>query len=323
MTTPTVGLLIVYVLTIGRFLDRRLASAEWPSRFPRVALLLWHSCAASCLLSFAAVTLALSHDVWERMAIWFFHADRPLLHEAYAGQQHVDQIWNIAIVPLFALVAWLVVDSGRRGWAARQVRTRLRLGTSALGVCTTFEDRANVHILQHDHPVACCLPGRGHRARVVLTTALWTVLDQHQIQAVVEHEVAHLRGRHHTGVLWAEVVCLAARPLGLLHHYPDQVARLSEMSADDSASAKTSPHAVASALLTLGVAGSHQVGVRPAALAMSGDADLERIRRLAGQPLRPPRRAEMIGSWCLAAALTLVPVVALASPAALLMGTGH
>ena len=51
-----------------------------------------------------------------------------------------------------------------------------------------------VRILQHPTPTAYCIPGR--QSRVVLSQGVLDALPEDQLEAVIAHEDAHLRGRH-------------------------------------------------------------------------------------------------------------------------------
>src|SRR2546430_14723723 len=66
-------------------------------------------------------------------------------------------------------------------------------------------------LLDHDEAAAWCLPGAG--GQVVLTTAAVHALDEAQLAAVLAHERAHQRGRHHLLVALAGSLA-AAFPRG-------------------------------------------------------------------------------------------------------------
>jgi Zn-dependent protease with chaperone function len=161
-------------------------------------------------------------------------------------------------------------------------------------------------IVPHHEPVAYCLPGRG--SRIVLTTAAMGVLDEHQLRAVVAHERAHLRGRHHllvtvAGALSGAFPCVLAFRIAC-----EQVARLAELAADDAASAAAHRLAAAGALLNLGAT------TPAAALGAAGNADAARVRRLIDGPAAISRRRTVSVAFTAAAAV-LVPLLLLAGPA--------
>ncbi len=66
---------------------------------------------------------------------------------------------------------------------------------SAILAGTRPEPSLGAAILDSDRPAAFCLPGR--RRSVVVTTAALAALSGDELAAVLAHERAHLRGRHH------------------------------------------------------------------------------------------------------------------------------
>jgi hypothetical protein len=66
----------------------------------------------------ASLSAVLAHHLWERLVVWLFHADEPLVHLTYAGTRPVDQWWNAAN----ALV--LVIWTGLALTAIRQAHDR-------------------------------------------------------------------------------------------------------------------------------------------------------------------------------------------------------
>ncbi|WP_017614017.1 M56 family metallopeptidase [Nocardiopsis salina] len=134
----------------------------------------------------------------------------------------------------------------------------------------------DVWLLQARRPDVYCLPGR--RSGVVLTQGALDVLSPRELQAVLAHEDAHLRGRHHVLVAASRLLDTAFPGVPLLRAAAAEVPVLVEWAADDRA-ARTVGHAP---LL-------HAIGamVAPAepdtsgrSLAASGACPVERARRL-------------------------------------------
>lgn len=71
----------------------------------------------------------------------------------------------------------------------------------------------------------------------MLTTGAIGALDESQLRAVLAHERAHLRGRHHLLVTLAGALSAAFPRVPAFRVAGEQVARLAELSADDAASA--------------------------------------------------------------------------------------
>jgi beta-lactamase regulating signal transducer with metallopeptidase domain len=150
----------------------------------------------------------------------------------------------------------------------------------------------------------------------VLTTAAIGVLDEDQLRAVVAHERAHLRGRHHLLVTLAGALSAAFPRVPAFRIACEQVARLAELAADDAASAAAHRLAAAGALLNLGAS------TPAAALGAAGNADAARVRRLIDGPAAISRRRTVSVAFTAAAAV-LVPLLLLAGPAASARGMSY
>ncbi|HSO64510.1 MAG TPA: M56 family metallopeptidase, partial [Ornithinibacter sp.] len=101
--------------------------------------------------------------------------------------------------------SWLlaaVVVSGavlvRLLWAAHDVGTTLRRlrdeQRQLVDIVAAHDRGGRVRVLRHPTPTAYCIPGRG--SRVVLSQGVLDALPDDQLDAVIAHEEAHLRGRH-------------------------------------------------------------------------------------------------------------------------------
>ncbi|MCA1712757.1 MAG: M56 family metallopeptidase [Actinobacteria bacterium] len=111
-------------------------------------------------------------------------------------------------------------------------------------------DQHGAHVLEHDAPLAYCIPGG--RGRIVLTTAARARLGPAQVAAVVAHERAHLRGRHDVVLFGADVALTAFPWFHFFRVAREQTAELVEMLADDRAAREAGPGPLASALVGLG-----------------------------------------------------------------------
>tara|TARA_Y100000815_G_scaffold72883_1_gene61696 strand:- start:11066 stop:11914 length:849 start_codon:yes stop_codon:yes gene_type:complete len=146
-------------------------------------------------------------------------------------------------------------------------------------------------------PYAFCIGGR-HR-RIVLTSGLFDVLNSDQIRAVLAHERAHLRQRHHTALALSRALYRTLLPLfPRFRHAMDHANLLMELSADDSARRAVGSTPLLEALRKLSTGTA-----MPGTLAANG-ADVElRMARLAGQSRRMP-----FSAMALAVALSIVAV---------------
>ncbi len=92
-------------------------------------------------------------------------------------------------------------------------------------------------MLDDPRPAAYCVAGRP--AAIVVTSGALAVLDPPQLRAVLAHESAHLAHGHHALATVTRGLAAAFPGVPLFARGAAEVARLAEMSADDTA-ARTS-----------------------------------------------------------------------------------
>jgi Zn-dependent protease with chaperone function len=152
----------------------------------------------------------------------------------------------------------------------------------------------------------------------VLTTAALRVLDDAELAAVLAHERAHLRGRHHLVVAPGRVFRLAFPFVPGFRWGHDEVARLVEMLADDTAARRCERRALAAALVAL--AGDPRPSTSPrAAFSIAGQSVSGRVKRLLG-PGRPIARWAVTLWGTALLALPAIPIIAAAPSLALTDG---
>jgi bla regulator protein blaR1 len=161
-----------------------------------------------------------------------------------------------------------------------------------------------LRILDVAEPLAYCLPGV--RSRVVVSEGTLTTLADNEITAILSHERAHLRARHDLVLEMFTAVHAAFPRFVRSASALDAVRLLVEMLADDAAVRAAGPTPLARALVTC-AAGRAPSG----ALAAGGPTTVLRLRRLGG---RGNSIALSIGAYLAAAAVLVVPTVALAVP---------
>jgi bla regulator protein blaR1 len=158
-------------------------------------------------------------------------------------------------------------------------------------------------VLDHAVALAYCVPGV--RPRVVVTDSALRLLAEDELAAVLAHERAHVRGRHdlvvQPFVAWQSTFPFL-RPAAQATR---AVALLVEMLADDAASQRTGPDAVAAALARLGAS-----RLPEGALGAGGSTLAVRVRRLL-EPAPALRRDAVLLVYVLAVALVVLPTVAL------------
>lgn len=266
-----------------------LARATWPRLAPAAGIVLWQSLALAAVLAISGA--ALSTALWlvtDAHPIWW----RIVLHFVLLGTGGL--VWA-----RFWWAAWQVWrETSQRRARHRQLADLLGEPHGALPA---------VRILSEQTPVAYCIPRRGD-ARVVISSGTIDSLDDDALQAVLEHERAHVRMRHDL-VLEAFGVLRRAYPRPLRTDAPllqSQV--LVELMADDAARRVTGDQALARAIVTL--AGT---GAPPGTLGAGGQA-LVRIERLRHPASRGARAASTAASLVISAAVLVVPTVTLAVP---------
>ncbi|CAM3594900.1 M56 family metallopeptidase [Nocardiopsis gilva] len=204
-------------------------------------------------------------------------------------------------VPAAALgrLGWYALTRGYRGWRW-SARHRAMLGT--VGRRRRLQG-TRVWLLPTDQTSAYCVGGPG--ARVVLTQGALDTLDADELAAVIAHERAHLRGRHHLLLGWLRTLDAAFPGVPLLRRAAPLAAELAEWAADDQAARGRDRRVVARAIAAMAPAPG------TAALAAGGGVVVERVRRL----LRPARG----GSTRPRALIAAVTAIALTTAAGVLL----
>jgi Zn-dependent protease with chaperone function len=173
----------------------------------------------------------------------------------------------------------------------------------------------DTRLLEHPAPVAFCIPGA--HPLLVLSSGMVAELDDDQLAAVVAHERAHLKERHHLLLLpfvaWA--AALPVLPAAARAHAA--VRELVEMRADDvaltSVTGPGSRRSLARAIVAA-AGGAGGVGVPDGALAVTGSAAGARVVRLL-EPAQPLAPAARWAALLCALLLLLLPTALLLVPA--------
>jgi Zn-dependent protease with chaperone function len=162
-------------------------------------------------------------------------------------------------------------------------------------------------VLDDPRPAAYCVPSRAlaGSGAIVLTSGALAVLDEPQLAAVLAHERAHLAARHHAIVTATRGLTAAFPGVPLFTRGAAEVARLTEMSADDAAARRAGRAPLAAALLALATGKAVPGPALPAAdLAVPA-----RVERMI-EPARPLRRTIIgLALGAQLAALVLLPAV--------------
>lgn len=259
-------LLLVVTAALAYPVPRLMARRHRYRRAPRAALVAWQA------VSLAAVVAALAAPV-------------ALIPELTDGEITLPRN-----APLLALVAGvsglilgrLIVNGHLVGTRLRAVRRQHR---ELVDIIATHQG-SRTRVLAHPMPTAYCLPGR--RSRVILSEGTLATLPPDQLQAVIEHELAHLHGRHDLLLEYFTVIHEAVPPVIRCEEAMSEVRLLIEALADRRAVRSVGEHTTARALVNLARAQAPE-----GALAAGGSEAPTRLRLLAAGYAPAPMRAVM------------------------------
>jgi len=211
----------------------------------------------------------------------------------------------ILVTLLAAVALW------RYGWRIQRAQRSSREHAEAALITGRPLPGTGAVVLDDPRPAAYCVPGRpGRRAAIVLTSGALAVLDAGQLAAVLAHERAHLAGRHHAVVLLTRGLAAALPGVPLFTRGAAEVARLAEMSADDTAARAAGRGALVAALLAIATGAAVPALALPrAGLAAASYAVRARVERML-TPARPARHAAVgLALTAVLFALALIPAV--------------
>ncbi|WP_051516000.1 M56 family metallopeptidase [Candidatus Blastococcus massiliensis] len=159
--------------------------------------------------------------------------------------------------------------------------------------------------IQDDRPIALAIGGRS--GLIVMSQALRDHLTPAAVHATLEHERAHLRGRHHLLLAVVETLAAALPWCPLLRAAPGATRDLVEMAADSRAARRCGPSAVREALSRLT---SHAVPT--GGLAMAGRLTEARLQRLTTGSVGANRYSRLAGCSAVAVGALMLPTAAAA-----------
>jgi Zn-dependent protease with chaperone function len=306
----TVGLLLFAVLLA--ILGPRMVGTAWTTRAPRLGIVAWQAASAGVVLAsvLAGVTLLVPVGAISHGLAAVLDACATTVAAVYRSPGRLPALLLAAL--LAGLVPLRLAQVAVGSWL-RESRSRRELAISVLTVARP-QPWMGALVVESDRAAAFCIPGR--RRSVVLTSAAVDSLTRDELAAVLAHEQAHLRGRHHLVVGVARVLSRAFPWLPLFARATMELERLVEMVADDAAARRVDRVEVASALVSLSGMSAPRT-----ALAAAQTAGALRVARLL-RPLDP------MGALCrgvTTAAILLVlstPVVLAAWPLVAAVSSG-
>lgn len=296
--------LVIFSLLVNSAGSRLMVRARWADRAPGLAILVWQSLAASVLLAMTLAGLALAVPVLPGTSSL---ADALQACSTALRHQYQTPAGASLSIAGIALAGGLV---GRIGYclaaALRSIGQQRAAQAQSLNLSARRDDRRGFSVVDHPIAAAYCIPGRN--AGVIVTTGALASLDDAQLDAVIAHERAHLRGRHDLVLAFSGALRRAFPGLACTRLGDVELNRLVEMRADDVALRTSSRPSLARALVNL------SQGQTPhGALGAGGDA-LARLTRLTKpkQPVGPL----ISGLVALSAMLLIaVPLVVVSEPA--------
>ncbi|MFG1708646.1 M56 family metallopeptidase [Nonomuraea sp. M3C6] len=307
-------ILTAYAAVLGALGPWALRRAAWLDRAPRLAILAWQSLAVAVVgaATLAGLTLVVPASAFGADLAAFLNACVLMLRAAYATPHGA-----LAVTAGLAVSATIVVRAlyGVAAELAAARRERCR-HLAVLDMVAHRDADLGALVLEHSAATAYCLPGRG--GRIVLTTSALAALDERRLAAVLAHERAHLRGRHHLLVAIARGLKRAFPVIPLFAVAAEEISRLTELVADDAAVKRAGRLTVADALLTL----ADDRMTPAAALAASGRHTGRRVRRLLGGS-RPLKAAVVVPASIFALGMMTAPVAVAAAPAVAAAGQNY
>ncbi|MEU3750175.1 MULTISPECIES: M56 family metallopeptidase [Streptomyces] len=288
---------------MGVAAPRLMVRSAWPHRAPALGAAIWLALMVSFTLATALAASQLA-------------APTEHLHAGLVGLLHAcglgtatPVVPNPTIADRLALAMPLAVVTAVVGAflfrlaRAGLTRARHRDRLDKVGVRS---DRLRATVLTHGTPAAYCLPGL--RSRIVVSDAAVRLLTEEQLDAVLEHERAHVVGRHHLLIAAAEAFATVFPWLPLARRAREEMAVLLEMLADDRALRSHSHEVLATAMYEM-AAGQAPKG----AFGAGGSAALLRMKRILG-PRRTPHPALWGSVASVALTVPLLPLLVACPP---------
>ncbi|MCA0143834.1 M56 family metallopeptidase [Blastococcus sp. LR1] len=283
----------------------RLHAASWTRQAPRLGIFTWQAMTVSAVVTvvLAGVTLLIPMTALAGDLGAIVHACAVSVATAYGSSVFLPGKLLGALLA-GVVPAWVTVCGARvlmsSWWSRRQLHRSLSLVTepdAALGVV----------VIDATAPAAFCVPGR--TGQIVITQGALDCLSPPELEGVLAHELAHLRGRHNAAVALSQILAQAFPRVRLFKVATQETRELIELLADDAAVRRVDRVSLASAIVSLA-----EMKAPRAAMAMAQDAAALRVSRLLepGPPMEP-WRYRIAASGALA--VVVVPLLIAGYPA--------
>lgn len=244
-----VALLLLGTLT-AVVAPRLLARTDWPDREPVVALWVWQCVVAGVLLCCALSMTLSAAAAWQAVRGHVFATAPRAVVDAYALGAAGPWAATVAVALAcgglwsFAMLVREVVRTRARRRLRRSellVRAPLLPGEEATG--------GRLAVLEGERPDAWWLPGTA--PRLVITTAALRRLKGRQLDALLAHEQGHDRARHDWLLHCSGALAGGFPQVPVFAAFRDEMHRLVELAADDTASRRFGRLTTALALVEL------------------------------------------------------------------------
>ncbi|MDY6870436.1 MAG: M56 family metallopeptidase [Actinomycetota bacterium] len=303
-----VTFLILYAVALSWLAPAVLTGPGGAARHPRLVVTGWLVAVGTALAAWAGAVVILVvgaiHAVATRSALTFCVETLGLTPVVHLP----PSVATVMVVALLVATTAVALHTVRR-LAASLVGTRRRNRdhADAVRIIGRGTDDRGVVVIGADKPAAYCVCGGGSRA-IVVTTAALRLLDAAGLDAVLAHERAHMRGRHHHIIATLNALSAALPRLPLMRAAARQIPALLEMCADDTAARRHGREPLLRSLFLLSTGRPLPQG----ALAAAGTAVLDRMLRLAQPPAASRWRSREVAAACAIATIGLAPALALA-----------
>jgi Zn-dependent protease with chaperone function len=262
--SPVAGLGAI-VLVLGAGAGPLLSRSAWSQRLPRVAAVAWLGILGGVLAAVVGMVVVVStgrHGLVHRVVEWLANCWH---HHDGAGGPALYFL-NAAVLGGSLAATWVAVVRYRR-----TVVQRRRHQEALQFVVRLSGDLDDVCVLDHPVPVIYCVPSR--RRPIVVSSGALDRLEDAQLQAVLAHERAHLRHRHHLLLTSVDALAAALFWLPAFREARRSLPILLEMAADDIAARSWGRETVAMALRKLAI------GPSPAGGLTAGGSDASQLDR--------------------------------------------
>ncbi|GAB3671726.1 M56 family metallopeptidase [Saccharopolyspora sp. ID03-671] len=212
---------------------------------PQVVLVTWLVLVTATFLTVLATLLVVLLPT---------HGPKPILvqlvHHCWTALRHgaVPQLHELTALVLLVPVSIVATLLGRGLLRFTRQQRRMHERHLELLLITAEAEAGRFSTMWLPHPKPLAYSVAGIPPFVVATQGVRDELGAAEADAVIEHERAHLRGRHHMLVGLAEALAESVPWVPLTRHSPRLVRMAVELAADRAAARTHSPAAVRSAL---------------------------------------------------------------------------